>query len=49
VGGLVVDLDGVLRSEVVAALVHSGVGVDAVTPRRRLEDAYLRLVEDDGL
>ncbi|MEY2406812.1 MAG: type transport system ATP-binding protein [Acidimicrobiaceae bacterium] len=49
VGGLVVDLDGVRRSEVVAALVHSGVGVDAVTPRRRLEDAYLRLVEDDGL
>jgi ABC-2 type transport system ATP-binding protein len=49
VGGLVVDLDDVRRSEVVAALVHSGVGVDAVTPRRRLEDAYLRLVEDDGL
>jgi ABC-2 type transport system ATP-binding protein len=48
-GGLVVDLDGVPRADVVAALVHSGVGIDAVTPRRRLEDAYLRLVEDDGL
>jgi ABC-2 type transport system ATP-binding protein len=48
-GGLVVDLDGVRRADVVAALVHSGVGVDAVTPRRRLEDAYLRLVDDEGL
>jgi ABC-2 type transport system ATP-binding protein len=48
-GGLVVDLDGIRRSDVVAALVHSGVGVDAVTPRRRLEDAYLRLVHEEGM
>jgi ABC-2 type transport system ATP-binding protein len=43
-GGLVVDLDGTPRSEVVAALVHAGVGVDRVAPRRRLEDAFLALV-----
>ena len=48
-GGLIVDLDGVRRAEVVAALVNAGVGVDAVTPRRRLEDAYLRLVDDEGM
>jgi ABC-2 type transport system ATP-binding protein len=44
--GLVVDLDGIKRSEVVAALVHAGVAVDAVVPRRRLEDAYLSIVEE---
>jgi ABC-2 type transport system ATP-binding protein len=47
--GLLVDLDGVRRSEVVAALVHAGVGVETVTPRRRLEDAYLSLVDEDGV
>ncbi|MEU0553122.1 alpha/beta fold hydrolase [Dactylosporangium sp. NPDC006015] len=46
-GGLVVDIDGVPRSEVVAALVRAGVGVDRVTPRRRLEDAFLSLVGGD--
>jgi ABC-2 type transport system ATP-binding protein len=43
-GGLVVDLDGTPRTEVVAALVRAGVGVDRVVPRRRLEDAFLALV-----
>jgi ABC-2 type transport system ATP-binding protein len=42
--GLVVDLDGTPRTDVVAALVHAGVGVDRVVPRRRLEDAFLTLV-----
>ncbi|MET7422226.1 alpha/beta fold hydrolase [Dactylosporangium sp. NPDC005555] len=46
-GGLVVNLDGVPRSEVVAALVRAGVGIDRVTPRRRLEDAFLSLVGGD--
>jgi ABC-2 type transport system ATP-binding protein len=41
---LVVDLGEVARSEAVAALVRAGVGVDRVTPRRRLEDAFLALV-----
>jgi ABC-2 type transport system ATP-binding protein len=45
--GLVVDLDGVPRAEVVAALVHAGVGVERVAPRRRLEDAFLALVGGD--
>ena len=46
-GGIVVDLDGQPRSEVVAALVRAGVGVDRVIPRRRLEDAFLALVGGD--
>jgi ABC-2 type transport system ATP-binding protein len=43
---LVVDLGEVARAEAVAALVQAGVGVDRVTPRRRLEDAFLALVGD---
>ena len=45
--GLSVELDGRSRSELVAALVHGGVGVETVTARRRLEDAFLGLVEAD--
>jgi ABC-2 type transport system ATP-binding protein len=45
--GLTIDLDGIPRSDVVAALVHAGVAVETVTPRRRLEDAYLSIVQDD--
>ncbi len=45
-GGVAVELDGIARHDIVAALVHAGIGVDAVVPRRRLEDAYLSLVED---
>jgi ABC-2 type transport system ATP-binding protein len=44
---LVLDLDGMPRAEVVAALVRAGVGVDRVVPRRRLEDAFLALVGGD--
>ena len=33
--------------DAVAALVHAGVGVDRVVPRRRLEDAFLSLVGGD--
>jgi ABC-2 type transport system ATP-binding protein len=46
--GLLVDLNGVPRTEVVAALVNAGVGVDRVVPRRRLEDAFLSLVGGDS-
>ncbi len=46
-GALVVDIDGRPRAEVVAALVHAGIGVDRVVPRRRLEDAFLSLVGGD--
>ncbi len=45
--GLAVELDGVKRSEVVAALVHAGVGVETVTTRHRLEDAFLGLVGEE--
>jgi ABC-2 type transport system ATP-binding protein len=45
--GLVVDLNGTPRAEVVAALVKAGIGVDRVVPRRRLEDAFLALVGGD--
>ncbi|GAB7049678.1 alpha/beta fold hydrolase [Catenuloplanes indicus] len=47
-GGLVVDLNGTPRTELVAALVRAGVGVDRVVPRRRLEDAFLALVGDNS-
>ncbi|GAB7041693.1 MULTISPECIES: alpha/beta fold hydrolase [Catenuloplanes] len=47
-GGLVVDLTGTPRRELVAALVRAGVGVDRVVPRRRLEDAFLALVGDNS-
>ena len=45
--GLVVELAGASRAELVAALVRAGVGVDRVVPRRRLDDAFLSLVGGD--
>ena len=42
--GLAVELDGVKRSEIVVALVRAGVGVETVTARHQLEDAFLGLV-----
>jgi ABC-2 type transport system ATP-binding protein len=45
--GLVLGLDGVDRPQLVAALVHAGVGVRTVTVRRRLEDAFIGLVGED--
>jgi ABC-2 type transport system ATP-binding protein len=45
--GLVLDLqDHGSRSELVKALVDAGIGVDTVMLRRRLEDAFLGLVEE---
>ncbi|GAA2647463.1 alpha/beta fold hydrolase [Paractinoplanes durhamensis] len=46
--GLIVDMNGTPRSEVVASLVRAGVDVDRVVPRRRLEDAFLALVGDNS-
>ncbi len=43
--GLAVAIDGGRRSELVAALVAAGVAVETVTARRRLEEAFLGLVE----
>jgi ABC-2 type transport system ATP-binding protein len=45
--GLSFELNGTSRSALVAALVHAGVGVETITVRRRLEDAFLGLVEAD--
>ena len=42
--GLVADLDGTSRARALQALVAAGIAVDAFTPRRRLEDAFLALV-----
>jgi ABC-2 type transport system ATP-binding protein len=42
--GLAVEFDGVKRSELVSALVHAGIGVETVTARHQLEDAFLGLV-----
>jgi ABC-2 type transport system ATP-binding protein len=45
--GIVVDLDGTQRSEIVRSLVGAGVGVERIAPRRRLEDVFLSLVGED--
>ena len=47
--GLTVVTGGGRRADLVAALVQAGVGVETITSRRRLEDAFLGLVEGDGL
>lgn len=44
--GLSVELDGAERKHVVAALVNAGVGVETITTRHQLEDAFIGLVED---
>jgi ABC-2 type transport system ATP-binding protein len=44
--GLLVDLDGSRPADVAAALVGAGVGLLAMSPRRRLEDAFLGMIED---
>jgi ABC-2 type transport system ATP-binding protein len=43
--GLAVAIDGGRRSELVTALVQAGISVETVTARRRLEEAFLGLVE----
>ena len=45
--GLSVQLNGSRRSEVVAALVGAGIGVETVTARHRLEDAFLGLLAEE--
>jgi ABC-2 type transport system ATP-binding protein len=47
--GLAVDLDGVPRAQVVAALVQAGVGVQTVMQRHRLEDAFVGLVGEETM
>jgi ABC-2 type transport system ATP-binding protein len=42
--GISVTLDGLQRKELVAALVRAGVGVETITSRHRLEDAFLQML-----
>ncbi|WP_236796895.1 alpha/beta fold hydrolase [Amycolatopsis sp. GM8] len=42
------DLDGLPRADAVAALVRAGIKVEQAGPRRRLEDAFLRLVGEES-
>jgi ABC-2 type transport system ATP-binding protein len=42
------ELNGTPRAQAVRALVTAGVEVRAAGPRRRLEDAFLQLVGEDG-
>ncbi|MGH3469786.1 MAG: ABC transporter ATP-binding protein, partial [Thermocrispum sp.] len=42
------NLDGLARSDAVAALVSAGVAVEQAGPRRRLEDAFLQLVGEES-
>jgi ABC-2 type transport system ATP-binding protein len=46
--GLTVVTGGGPRADLFAALVQAGVGVETVTSRRRLEDAFLGLVEGEA-
>jgi ABC-2 type transport system ATP-binding protein len=46
--GLVVDLGPTARAAALSALVAAGIGVDQLTPRRRLEDAFLSLVGESS-
>jgi ABC-2 type transport system ATP-binding protein len=45
--GLLVDINGVPRSDLVAALVEADVGVDTVESTHRLEDAFLGLLAQE--
>jgi ABC-2 type transport system ATP-binding protein len=46
--GLSVVLDGAARSDVVAALVRAGIGVETVMSRHRLEDAFFEMLGDEA-
>jgi len=46
--GIAVELDGVTRAQLVRALVEHGIGVDTVTSRHRLEDAFLGLLHSEA-
>jgi ABC-2 type transport system ATP-binding protein len=45
--GLSLRLDGIERKSLVAALVGEGIGVETVTSRHRLEDAFFQMLEGD--
>ncbi len=43
--GLAVELDGMKRTDLVSTLVNEGIGVETLTARNRLEDAFIGLLE----
>jgi ABC-2 type transport system ATP-binding protein len=45
--GLTVELDGTERAVLVAALVGAGIGVETVTSRHQLEDAFLGILGEE--
>jgi ABC-2 type transport system ATP-binding protein len=47
--GLAVEIDGVARSQLVAALVHGGIAVETVTATRRLEDAFMGILGEETM
>ena len=47
-GAVHAELNGTPRASAVRALVTAGVDVASAGPRRRLEDAFLQLVSEDG-
>jgi ABC-2 type transport system ATP-binding protein len=47
--GLAVEVDGVARSQLVAALVHGGIAVETVTATRRLEDAFMGILGEETM
>ena len=46
--GLTVELGTARRADLVAALVHGGIDVETVVSRRRLEDAFLGLLNEEA-
>jgi ABC-2 type transport system ATP-binding protein len=46
-GGVLAELDGALRWQLVEALVHAGIHVDGVESSHRLEDAFLGLLAQE--
>jgi ABC-2 type transport system ATP-binding protein len=47
--GLALELDGVTRASLVAALVRAGIGVETVMQRHRLEDTFVELVGEETM
>jgi ABC-2 type transport system ATP-binding protein len=45
--GIAVELDGTTRADLVRALVEQGIGIDTITSRHRLEDAFLGLIDTE--
>jgi ABC-2 type transport system ATP-binding protein len=45
--GIALALNGVARKQIVASLVNAGIGVETVATRRRLEEAFLGMMEEE--